>query len=62
LGNYSEYLLENESIIGSVSIFGFFLGSVLQAGGKADDFKKSTQLTIYVDRKQATVIQDPKIF
>ena len=56
MGSYPEYFLENQSIVGSVSIFGFFLGSVLQTGGKAEDFKRSTQLTVYVDRRQATVI------
>lgn len=48
-------MTENFDILSSVGVSGFILGAVLKAGEASESFKKNTQLTLYTDKKAATV-------
>lgn len=50
-----DYLTDNIDLVTSVGIFGFFLGAILKTEETKDSFHRNNQLTIYTNKKMATV-------
>ena len=42
-------------MVTSIGVVSFFLGSILRAAQKDEDFKRNTQLTVYTNKKAAAV-------
>ena len=55
LNKRPDFFTENYELVFSVGLLGFFIGAINQTAHKVDEFKRNTQLSIYTDKKTATV-------
>ena len=55
LNKRADFFTENYELVTSVGILGFFIGAVNQTAQKMDEFRRNTQLSIYTDKKTASV-------
>lgn len=62
VGGYPEILTETHGLIQGAFVAGFLVGAVAQTKETNEAFKRNTQLTVYVDKKMATVILKPHLF
>ena len=62
VGGYPEILTETHGLIQGAFVAGFLVGAVAQTKETNEAFKRNTQLTVYVDKKMATVIFKPHLF
>lgn len=56
LGKIPDFTQENIELITTVGIVGFFIGTVLKINETKENFSRNNQLTIYTNKKMATVL------